>query len=153
MTSMIDVVFLLLIFFLVTMKFRTLDMKIEADLPKIRGMNVIPPHTPEPPKLIAKLRPAGGDRARVLLSNREIGTTDDPRVWRRFADFARSALERHAANDGDRADFEAEIDAVGGVSTGHVVRTIDAFVDARFEKITFHGAPAPGTRAFPTTPR
>ena len=33
MTPMIDVVFQLLVFFLVSMKFKTLDMKIEAFLP------------------------------------------------------------------------------------------------------------------------
>ena len=38
MTPMIDVVFQLLIFFLVNMKFKTLDMKIEAFLPKDRGL-------------------------------------------------------------------------------------------------------------------
>ena len=118
MTSMIDVVFLLLIFFLVTMKFKTLDMKIDADLPTRRGMALIPVDQPEPPKLVAKLRPTGTTAARVLLSNREIGTTDDPQVWSRFAALAESALERHADAGGFRVDFEAEIDADAGVRAG-----------------------------------
>ena len=62
MTPMIDVVFQLLVFFLVSMKFKTLDMKIQANLPKDVGPSpeiVVP--KPEV-KLVARLdHVAGGE--------------------------------------------------------------------------------------------
>ena len=42
LTPMIDVVFQLIIFFMCAMKFKTLAMKLEMDLPKGAGMSVEP---------------------------------------------------------------------------------------------------------------
>ncbi len=41
-TSMIDVVFLLLIFFMCSTRFRSVEKKLDADLPKNEGQNAIP---------------------------------------------------------------------------------------------------------------
>ena len=58
MTPMIDVVFQLIVFFLVSMKFKSLDMKIEAQLPPV-GLLPTPRTEPEPPKVDVRLRSAG----------------------------------------------------------------------------------------------
>ena len=84
MTPMIDVVFQLLVFFLVSMKFKTLDMKIEADLPKDVGPSpeIVPRN--DPVKLVARLdRPSDG-QARVKLDGRNLGSTDDAATWQRL---------------------------------------------------------------------
>jgi len=47
--SMIDVIFLLLIFFIVCAKFKTQENRLEADLPR-EGQNVSPPPTFERPR-------------------------------------------------------------------------------------------------------
>jgi hypothetical protein len=155
LTPLTDVVFLLLIFFLVTMRFESLDMKVEADLPKGRGVAEFPIDTPPPPKLVARLRPAAaaGGAARVELSRRVLGTTTDPATWERFERAARAARRRHAEAGGDLAEFEAEVDAVAGVRTGDVLRALDAFVAVEFQKIVFPGAPPPGRTGVRLPPR
>jgi hypothetical protein len=142
MTPMIDVVFQLLVFFLVSMKFKTLDMKIEAELPKTVGIDTHPIiREVEPVKLTARLdRPADGV-ARLRLDGRVLGSTSDPAAWERLGTIVRGVRERHVANGGDPALVEAEVDAVPTVPTGLVVRTVDAFVAADIEHVRFTGTP------------
>ena len=61
MTPMIDVVFQLLVFFLCSMKFKSLDMKIEAFLPKDRGLAATPSKPADVPKLVAVLKRQKGE--------------------------------------------------------------------------------------------
>lgn len=64
LTPMIDVTFLILIFFLMTIQFRTLDGKLESRMPKQEGVN-----RSEAPKV---------DRARVVIEVEREGTRLDP---------------------------------------------------------------------------
>ena len=71
MTPMIDIVFQLLIFFLVSMKFKTLDMKIDAFLPKDRGLAKTITKLEEKPKAVAVLKRKRGETiTRVKLPAR-----------------------------------------------------------------------------------
>jgi biopolymer transport protein ExbD len=141
MTPMIDVVFQLLVFFLVSMKFKTLDMKLEAFLPKDIGPSPIQTHPEDRVKLTARLdRPASG-QARIKLDGRILGNTDDPAAWQRLDTIVRDVRARYVANGGDPSVVEAEVDAVPLVATGLVVRTIDAFAAAEIEHVRFTGTP------------
>ncbi len=142
MTPMIDVVFQLLSFFLVTMKFKTLDMKIEAHLPRDRSIgNPIPIHTPPAPKITARLSATQPGVVRIKVGPRTIGTTADADVFDRLADAARAVRARHVSFGGDPDQIEAEIDASRLVPTGAVIAAIDAFTAADMTKVTFVGTP------------
>jgi len=145
LTPMTDVVFLLLIFFIVTMRFKTLDMKIEADLPRV-GLSSAIVRPPPRVKLVARLdRPSDG-RARVKLDGRILGSTDDPSTWERLESLTERVRSKHLANGGDLDVIQAEVDAAPLVATGLVIRAIDAFTAADIAQITFRGTPPPGSR-------
>ena len=142
MTPMIDVVFQLLVFFLVSMKFKTLDMKIEAQLPTEFGIKNEPIKRPdERIRLTARLdRPADGV-ARLELDGRILGSTSDPAAWARLEDIVRGVRDRHVANGGDPSNVEAEVDANPTVPTGLVIQAVDAFTAADVEHVRFTGTP------------
>ena len=54
-TSMIDVVFLLLIFFMLSTRFRALEKKLDADLPKNEGQNAIPKKVEKPTEIRVRI--------------------------------------------------------------------------------------------------
>ena len=150
MTPMIDVVFQLLVFFLVSMKFKTLDMKIEAFLPKDRGLAATITKLEEKPKIVAVLkRKTTGTvlekSTRVRVQNQTIGTSDKDETWNILTTKAKAILDRHVANQGDPADVKGEVDASALVPTGDVVRAVDAFIAAGLQDVTFIGAPPPGS--------
>ena len=55
MTPMIDIVFQLIIFFLLSLKFKTVDRRIESQLPKDRGLQATQQFVDELPMLTVKL--------------------------------------------------------------------------------------------------
>ena len=146
LTPMIDVVFLLLIFFIVTMRFKTLDMKIQADLPRDVGPSPEISRPPETVKLVARLDRPGGGVARLKLDGRILGPTDEPATWARLVSLTSDARARVRDNGGDMDIVQAEVDAAPLVATAHVIRAIDAFTEAQVAKITFKGTPTPGSR-------
>ncbi len=141
MTPMIDVVFQLLVFFLVSMKFKTLDIKIETRLPKHAGIAIDITRPDDRLKLTARLdRPANG-AARLKLDGRILGNTRDAASWARLHEIVRTVRARHVARGGDPAVIEAEVDAAPAVPTGVVIELVDAFVAADFEHVRFTGTP------------
>ena len=145
MTPMIDVVFQLLIFFLVTMKFKTTDMKIEAFLPTDRGL----PKPPDVPKLVAVLKRQKGEAVtRIKVGNETIGEVSDDkdRAGNTQATIAR--LSKMASDArlraGDAADdVKGEVDAAALVPTGDVIKAVDAFISGGLKDVTFVGTPPP----------
>ncbi|MFT7677454.1 MAG: biopolymer transport protein ExbD [Planctomycetota bacterium] len=152
MTPMIDVTFLLLIFFIVTLKFKVLEGKLSAYLPKDVGPN--PNEAEQPDKVTISLRvlepgtklradgktpyndPSGADRFvwgpdRVVEYGVGANRTTDPvRLL--------EILERVYSRRDDLAP--ATIDALPGTSYGDVVPLLDMAVAAGFTDITFVGA-------------
>ncbi|MFV1959525.1 MAG: ExbD/TolR family protein [Planctomycetota bacterium] len=55
MTPMIDIVFQLIIFFLLSLKFKSVDKRIQSELPKDRGIQATPTIVDELPTLTVKL--------------------------------------------------------------------------------------------------
>ncbi|MCB9914313.1 MAG: biopolymer transporter ExbD [Planctomycetes bacterium] len=150
MTPMIDVTFLLLIFFMCTLRFKTLEGRLAANLPTDVGVNV---GLTEPPEAVevrlvlvepgARLDPrsggawSGAPGARFAFSaDRRVEYAVGPR---RFADLdgLRARLdELHAADPTRRLKL-----APGpGVVTDEVVTVLDAVVGLGYEAVGFQGA-------------
>ena len=149
MTPMIDVVFQLIVFFIVSMKFKSLDMKIEAFLPKDRGLAATPSKPADVPKLVAVLkRQKGEPTTRVKVNNAtlgEINDSDDRRTATRAVMDQLSKLAGEArARAGAAADeVKGEVDASPLVPTGDVIRAVDAFIAGGLKDVTFIGTPPP----------
>ncbi len=133
MTPMIDVVFQLIIVFLCSMKFRTLDMKVEANLPRDAGVSPKWAAPDTRPRAPLRLRRAPGASAtRLFLLDAAVGEAGEA-DWRRLA-------VRLAALHGRDPSTCGEIDADPDVPHGEVMRALDAFVAASFTDVRFRGA-------------
>ena len=147
MTPMIDVTFLLLIFFMCTLKFKTLEGKLNAFLPKDVGVNTAPAEEKEKVEIVLrvgkagnKVAPDGGvwngsgryifdDTREIKYSVGPMTTTDINKVHQRLKDL-------HERDD----EMPATLDARSGIIYADVVKLLDVALDANFEKITFAGA-------------
>jgi biopolymer transport protein ExbD len=81
LTPMIDVVFLLLIFFMVGMKFKELDRKLEADLPKA-GKPLDDDNQPPPSEIWILIKNGGtasAPRHRIVIDQRPFTQWEDIR--------------------------------------------------------------------------
>jgi len=147
MTPMIDVTFLLLIFFLCTLKFKTLEGKLSAFLPKDVGVNQSEAEPIEKVEITLRVinegkrmdpqdpnKPWSGEK-RYQWVGREISYQIGPR---KFSDL--DALEKRL-HDLHEADDErpATIDSRPGTIYGDVVPVLDATIRAKFTEITFVG--------------
>ena len=158
MTPMIDVTFLLLIFFLCTIKFKVLEGKLAAYLPKDVGVNSGQSGPKEKVEVVIKVKTEG---QRVYAANGE--TADKGMPWngepdRRF-EFVGRRLEysvgpRKTADvaelgkwlrDLHKKDPESPstIDCRPKSVYGDMVPVLDALVGANFEEITFVGEMIP----------
>lgn len=160
MTPMIDIVFQLLIFFLLSLRFKSVDRRIESEMPREVGTRPLVAQTP-PPRLVVKLFRKNAERAdraftRVRVGNRHtIDLPTTPRGEAIEADDVRdAALERVIAaihdvrrRGGFDPDVKGEIRAPlpEGQAVPHadVIAVLDAFLRAEFEDVAFAGAPLP----------
>lgn len=133
MTPMIDVVFQLIVVFLCSMKFRTLDMKIEAFLPKDVGLASSPSTAEVDTKVNVRLkRKRGEDRTQVYLLDNRIGSTDAEGIWNGL----QTRLREFVTKD---AKIKAEIDADPDVPHGDVMRALDSFMAVNLSNVVFRG--------------
>lgn len=160
MTPMIDVTFLLLIFFMLTIKFKTLEGKLSAYLPKDVGVNTseaVPKEKIEISIKVLKegtrLNVSGPNKGQVW--NREgrfefVGRELEYRVgpWRSRPNDA-EGLRKRLKNlfDEDVANFpdpedrrDVTIDPSKGTVYADVVGVLDAAIEAGFLSITFVGS-------------
>ena len=137
-TPLIDVAFLLLIFFMSAMKFKTLERKVAAFLPKDRGLAKTKIKLEEKPKITVELKRTKGEKhTRVKLLDSEIGIDE----------VGFSELRRRIAGIKKQSDeLPGEINAWAEVPHSDVVKAIDAFMAAEITDITFVGAPPKGHR-------
>jgi biopolymer transport protein ExbD len=155
MTPMIDVTFLLLIFFMCTLKFKTLEGKLAAYLPQGIGVNQ-PPEEPVPKIALTLSVVEPGQRYRVGAGeqaswspesggrfaygpDRVILYSVGPRESTRLSDL-RPHLETLHRQDPERP---VTIDAGAGVVYSEVVGVLDLALDAGFSEVTFVGAHEP----------
>ncbi len=158
MTPMIDVVFQLIVFFLCSMEFKSLDWKMETLLPKERWVAEDEVRPPEVPRLTFVLRGDAGAGTLVKSGGTVVGrlrrgadgtaaaiaTSATITGLRDIAEaaFARVGGMRAAANAG----FICELDAGPHVPAGDVLLVADALAAVLAAAITFSGTPEPARR-------
>ena len=138
MTPMIDVTFQLIVVFLCSMKFRTLDQKLEAQMPTDIGID--PRHAPMPVETVLHVRlsrPGADAVTRVAMQGERLGSVGEgDALW--------SRLEAAIAGvRGKAPDLVGEIVADPEVEHGDVVRALDSFKGAGVGQVRFHGTSAP----------
>ncbi|MBN2490621.1 MAG: biopolymer transporter ExbD [Planctomycetes bacterium] len=129
-TPMIDCVFLLLIFFMCTLKFKTLEGKLATYLPTDKGLNTHFEQLEPVEKIRIKLSLRGAECG-VFINGQYLGIL--PGVEKRVYERIR---QLKAASD----KSPAEIDPDPRVPHKHVVAVVDECMRARLKEITFTGA-------------
>ena len=157
MTPMIDVTFLLLIFFICTLKFKTLESKLSAYLPKDVGVNQSDAEPIEKVEITLRVKREGikmlpkldhstptehwdpvthenkryvYDASRVIeyaIGPRK--TQDIDELQKRLGELIKADLERPAT-----------IDARKGIVYADVVRVLDCAMNVDFKEVTFVGS-------------
>lgn len=154
MTPMIDVTFLLLIFFMCTLKFKTLEGKLSAFLPKDVGVNTSPAQPKEKIEIRLdvknpgnKIRP-GKDAALYSAEDeakRARYVFDKSRVIT-YSIGAKKTTDIREVENTLRAFFKqdptrpATIDPRQGIITSDVVALLDVALNIGFTDITFVGS-------------
>ena len=155
MTSMIDVVFLLLIFFLCTLKFKTLEGKLAAYLPKDVGVNTSEAEEIEKVEIVIKVVSPGrkldaygkadwdptpdanGNQKRFSFgADRRLSYGVGPRKMTDVIELQSRLTQIHKADD----ERPATIDSRPGTVYEDVVAVLDATLNAGFTQITFVGS-------------
>ena len=156
MTPMIDVTFLLLIFFMCTLKFKTLEGKLSAYLPKSVGLN-IDPSLPLEAVAIAVRPLQRGTKRYPPQDGQPYGPIyNDPSGRKRFVwgpdrvleysigsikttDLLEAGAQLARIYQDRDGETPATIDARPGTSYGDVVPLLDAATAAGFREITIVG--------------
>ncbi|MFT4541415.1 MAG: biopolymer transport protein ExbD [Planctomycetota bacterium] len=151
MTPMIDVTFLLLIFFICTLRFKTLEASLETYLPKEVGLNlpntpmieevevvirVVAPGTQYQRSANGSLEPHDGKSRLVYGSDRVVRYSVGIRTFDGVDDIGERLQELHQAEP----ERPFSIDARRGTTYEEVVEVLDAAAGAGFEKVSFVGA-------------
>lgn len=148
MTPMIDVVFQLLIFFMLTIEFKQLEGKLAAYLPKDVGVNTSQAEPKEKVEIVLRVAAEGtkldpyddkpwtgegpfryGDDRKVDISIGPKTTRDLEEVKRRLKDLRVQDPERPAT-----------IDAYPGTVYEDVIKVLDVVLLANYRDVTFIGA-------------
>ncbi len=172
MTPMIDIVFQLIIFFMLTLKFKDIDRRIDSALPKHRGPVAITDFPEEFEKIKIKLFRRNLEKAerehytqlrvgnvhslalpRGWLGFRQeiaLGGPDAPRVseYRNTVKRVLALVQsRRAQHPGDPAELKGEIVAPppkgGSVPHGDVMQMLDVFIQAGIRDVKFEGKATP----------
>jgi len=138
MTPLIDVTFLLLIFFMCAMKFKTLERKVSAFLPKNKGQAITLIKIDEPAKITVQLkRDQVAKATQVSLLGSRIGM--DAQGFS-LLDRQLSVIRDNPVNK----ELPGELNAGPEVPHADVVRCVDAFMKAGIKNIEFVGTAPPG---------
>lgn len=134
LTPMIDVTFLLLVFFLCTLRFQSLEAKLAAHLPRDVGGGAAHPAHPERIDLSLRARAdAGGARALEY------------RLGPRRASALDALLPALAELRAARPDRGVALHVGEDVTTGEVVHVLDALVGLGLGDVAFAPVPAAST--------
>ncbi len=168
MTPMIDIVFQLIIFFLLSLKFKTIDRRIESMLPKDRGLAPTPTFPED--FLKVKIKVFRRDMKDKLKAYTLVKIDNDaavyklPRAWKgrgketaeRIAEYdgkmrsIKAVVNRKMkAHGGVAADVKGEIVAPppkgGAVPHGDIMQVLDIFLQLGMTDVVFEGAATPLT--------
>jgi biopolymer transport protein ExbD len=128
-TSMIDVVFLLLIFFMCASKFRVLEQRMDAFLPRDRDHD-----RRRPPAVIDTQIP-------IQVSTHPSSPAVPQYRIHRWVTNDPNALAAHLMRFPGAAQYEVVIDGDQNVPFRHVMSAVDAAARARMTKVTFRPPP------------
>lgn len=152
MTPMIDIVFQLIVFFLLTLKFKSVDSRIDSALPKNVGPRFSAP-VAETPRVVVKLFREGHetpDRAftRLRVGNRwtaDLPVGDDPRTREAVLDTLVDEIRsvRLALGPDASGEIKTPLPKGAAVPHGDVMAVLDAFLRAGLEKVDFEGRHSP----------
>ena len=168
MTPMIDIVFQLIIFFLLSLKFKTVDRRIESMLPKDRGLAPTPTFPEDFLKVKIKVfRRDMEDEAKaytLVKIDNDQQTFSLPMGWKgrdvespeRLKDYdrtlaaVRTIVDRKMKAHGGKPDeVKGEIVAPppkgGAVPHGDIVQILDVFLSLGMLDVVFEGAASPLT--------
>jgi hypothetical protein len=165
MTPMIDIVFQLIVFFMLTLKFKSVDHRIESQLPKDRGLQATPQFVSDLQAIKVKLFRKNKDNPAEAYTKIKVGNdweTTLPKgiwtgIWEQDLDrhkayettFARltAKIKEDWARQDNNPEVKGEIAAPppdgGAVPHGDVVRVLDTFLMLGLTQINFEGAMAP----------
>jgi biopolymer transport protein ExbD len=166
MTPMIDICFQLIVFFMLTLKFKSIDKRFETELPKDRGPStsaaVLTPLTEITVKLFRKdvekkqeehfTRIRVGDKTTVDLPKGPWPKEGDKEDARRKEEDGKykdvtSAIAAAWAEQNKHPDVKGEIKTPAPtgqlVPHGDVMRVLDSFIEAGVLVVNFEGAPPP----------
>ncbi len=164
MTPMIDVTFLLLIFFIVTLKFKTLEGRLDSNLPKDMGTSNAPtdpvekvdivirvgnPGTKQPdPATRTKSKPQGRlEHFRNRILKVSVGTAVfQVRNDVHNSDGLLQDLDklRRALKPFDKEETPVTLDAREGIIYEDVIGILDLVIDQGFQKVSFSGSQEQG---------
>ena len=137
LTPMIDVVFLLLIFFLCTLRFRALEGKLAAALPRDAGSGIVRTLREEIGIRVRVVDPGQPVDLRTVTPSARGGRLIAYRVagteYRSVAALELLLLELYRADP----SLAVRIDAGAGTLVGEIVAVLDAALMAGFDEIGF----------------
>lgn len=145
MTPMIDCTFLLLIFFILTLKFKILEGRLDAALPKDMGTSNSPVEeiekvdvlmfVSEPGELVNEVAPDGKVLQLKHFVGRQIRYEIGTHVFRNIAD-----VERHLSGVVDKDETPVTLDPKKGIIYEDVAQLLDAVIRQKFKKVSFAGS-------------
>jgi hypothetical protein len=169
MTPMIDIVFQLIVFFLLTLRFSAPEYRIESQLPKDRGLAATPQFVSDLQAIKVKLFRKDKDQGEKAYTKVKIGNdwetklptglwtgraeADEPRLREYEKVYAQIAakVKEEWAKQGNDPEVKGEIAAPppdgGAVPHGDVVRVLDVFLTLGLTQVNFEGQMAPLARS------
>jgi hypothetical protein len=165
MTPMIDVVFQLILFFLFSLKFKSIDRRIDSTLPKDRGLAPTATFPPDIQNIKVKLfRKDKADRdnsfTRIRIGNditvdlpkgywTERAVDEEKRlaqydqIFAQIAAHIRNAWDAQNRNPEVKGEISTPLPDGPAVPSGDVVRVLDAFLEVGISGVNFEGTSAP----------
>ena len=139
MTPMIDVVFLLIIFFMCTIKFKILEGKIPAYLPKDVGVNTSPIDEllDKIDIRITRVKPVDVKDKKWVWDESQIQIRIGPKVMSGLKEFHDTIKVYHQNNPEAKATFSPDL----GTYYIDSVKVINECLRADFKELTFKGVP------------
>lgn len=139
MTPMIDVTFQLLIFFLVTLKFKLLEKKLPSYLPTDFGTNAAPQIIDENWAIVKMVQPTKDDDPKRLIRRKTKFYFGEDKLEGTINEIYRQIAEKLTGFAADIPDAKGKIDTGPGVPHGYVVKVLDLYHGAKYKTIVFTG--------------
>lgn len=137
--SMIDVVFLLLIFFIVTAKFKQVENRIDAHLPKEEGQDPIQSEIEKPDEVRVYLWVPDNNSDGVNIG---LNTRDEVNI-RDMNELANKLKSLKASIEKGLLKMSVVLDARKNVKFDYVIGALDACYRAEIEDVKFQAPPVP----------